>query len=187
MEDYNVTMSEYLMPASEISEQISLAGKEASGTGNMKFMINGALTLGTMDGANVEMFETVGKDNIFIFGMRAEEVENLWKTGYNATEFYNNNVRLQKVIDALKKGFNGQSFVTIADYLLTTNRVADPYMCMADFSEYAKIHEKADATYQDIITWNKMSLNNIAGSGVFAADRSIKEYAERIWNLKQIK
>ena len=187
IEDYNVTMSETLMPASEISEQISTAGKEASGTGNMKFMINGALTIGTLDGANVEMREQVGDDNIFIFGMNAKEVEWLWKHGYDATTFYNNNAILQKIIASLKSGFNGQTFEDIANYLLTNSPIADPYMCMADFSDYVRIHEKADATYKDVLKWQKMSLNNIAGAGVFAADRSIKEYAERIWGLKTIK
>ena len=187
IEDYNVTMSETLMPASEISEQISTAGKEASGTGNMKFMINGALTIGTLDGANVEMREQVGDENIFIFGMNAKEVEWLWKHGYDATTFYNDNVILQKIIASLKAGFNGQTFEDIASYLLTNSPIADPYMCMADFSDYVRIHEKADATYKDVLKWQKMSLNNIAGAGVFAADRSIKEYAERIWGLKTIK
>ncbi len=187
LQDYNVTLAEKLIPAAEVSEQISTAGKEASGTGNMKFMINGALTIGTMDGANVEMFETVGKDNIFIFGLRADEVEALWKRGYNATEFYNNNVRLQKVIDALKKGFNGQSFSNIADYLLTANRVSDPYMCMADFNDYLSERHKMEEIYQNKEEWAKKSLINISGAGRFAADRSIKEYAENIWNLKAIK
>ena len=186
IEDYNVTMAESLMPATEISEQISTAGKEASGTGNMKFMINGALTIGTLDGANVEMREQVGDDNIFIFGMNAKDVEFLWKHGYDATAFYNNNTVLQKIIASLKVGFNGQTFEDIASYLLTNSPVADPYMCMADFSDYVAIHEKADATYKDVLKWNKMSLNNIAGAGVFAADRSIKEYAEYIWNLTKI-
>ena len=187
LEDYNVTLAEKLMPAAEVSEQISLAGKEASGTGNMKFMINGALTIGTLDGANVEMLENVGKDNIFIFGLHADEVDALWARGYNSTEFYNNNVRLRKVIDALKVGFNGESFQMIADYLITGNRVADPYMCMADYSEYARAHETIDLTYQDKLSWAQKSLCNIASAGVFSADRAIKEYAENIWNLKVIK
>ena len=187
MEDYCVSMAEKLMPATEISEQISQAGKEASGTGNMKFMINGALTIGTLDGANVEMQQACGADNIFIFGLTAHEVDNLWKRGYNSSEFYLNNQKLIKVIDALNKGFNGQSFSDIAHYLLTGSPVADPYMCLADFGDYCAIHEKADATYEDKKLWAKMSLNNIATAGVFAADRSIKEYAERIWHLKAIK
>ena len=187
LEDYCVTMAETLMPASEISEQISTAGKEASGTGNMKFMINGALTIGTLDGANVEMREQVGDDNIFIFGMNAKEVEDLWKRGYDATAFYNNNAVLKRVIESLKIGFNGEKFDDIANYLLTNSPIADPYMCMADFSAYLNIHEKADETYRNRKLWNTMSLNNIAGAGYFSADRSIKEYAENIWHLKQVR
>ena len=187
LEDYNVTMAEKLMPSAEVSEQISTAGKEASGTGNMKFMINGALTLGTLDGANVEMSETVGLDNIFIFGLKSHEVDELWQSGYNATEFYNNNVKLQKVISALKHGFNGESFSMIADYLLTNNRVADPYMCMADFNEYQTARAKLEKLYEDKLMWAEKSLINISGAGRFAADRAIREYANDIWNLKVIK
>lgn len=187
LEDYSVTVAETLMPASEISEQISTAGKEASGTGNMKFMINGALTIGTLDGANVEMREQVGDDNIFIFGMNAKEVEELWKRGYDATAFYNNNATLKRVIESLKCGFNGERFDDIANYLLTNSPIADPYMCMADFSSYLDVHARVDATYADRNKWNKISLNNIAGAGFFSADRSIREYAESIWNLKQVK
>ena len=187
IEDYNVTIAEKLMPAAEVSEQISTAGKEASGTGNMKFMINGALTIGTLDGANVEMRELVGDDNIFIFGMKADEVDALWQRGYNATEFYNNNPRLKKVIDALRVGFNGESFAMIADYLVTSKGVADPYMCMADFNDYLSERVKLEQVYQDKTLWAKKSLNNIASAGFFAADRAIKEYADNIWNLKTIK
>lgn len=187
MEDYCVSMAEKLIPATEISEQISQAGKEASGTGNMKFMINGALTIGTLDGANVEMSQVCGLDNIFIFGLTAKEVDNLWRQGYSSTAYYVNNKRLEKVIDSLNKGFNGQSFSDIAHYLLTGSPVADPYMCLADFGEYFDIHQKADKVYKDKLLWAKKSLNNIASAGVFAADRSIREYADRIWNLTRIK
>ena len=187
MEDYCVSMAEKLIPATEISEQISQAGKEASGTGNMKFMINGALTIGTLDGANVEMSQVCGIDNIFIFGLTAKEVDNLWRQGYSSTAYYVNNKRLEKVIDSLNKGFNGQSFSDIAHYLLTGSPVADPYMCLADFGEYFDIHQKADKVYKDKLLWAKKSLNNIASAGVFAADRSIREYADRIWNLTRIK
>ena len=137
MEDYNVTMSEILMPASEISEQISLAGKEASGTGNMKFMINGALTIGTLDGANVEMAQAVGDDNIFIFGHKSNEVDDIWRSGYSSSTYYNESPRLRRIIEALIIGFNGQSFSDMANYLLTGSPVADPYMCMADFTSYS--------------------------------------------------
>ncbi|MBO5889778.1 MAG: glycogen/starch/alpha-glucan phosphorylase [Clostridia bacterium] len=186
IEDYNVTMAEKLMPACEVSEQISTAGKEASGTGNMKFMINGALTIGTLDGANVEMTEAVGKDNIFIFGLNASEVEQLWRQGYHATEFYNNNKKLQKVIEALKKGFNGESFNMIADYLLM-GKISDPYMCMADFNDYHQKRAEMESIYYNKNEWAKKSLTNIACAGRFAADRAIKEYADNIWGLKVIK
>lgn len=188
MEDYNVTMSEKLMPASEISEQISLAGKEASGTGNMKFMINGALTIGTMDGANVEMTEAVGKENIFIFGYKANEVDEIWRNGYSSSKYYNESPRLRRIIEALIIGFNGQSFAEIANYLLTGSPVADPYMCMADFADYSSTQQKISKLYStDKTKWNQMSLRNIAAAGVFAADRAIAEYANNIWNLKSLK
>ena len=188
MEDYNVTMSEILMPASEISEQISLAGKEASGTGNMKFMINGALTIGTLDGANVEMAQAVGDDNIFIFGHKSNEVDDIWRSGYSSSTYYNESPRLRRIIEALIIGFNGQSFSDMANYLLTGSPVADPYMCMADFTSYSKTqHELSDLYVKDKKRWNQISLRNIAAAGYFAADRSIKEYADNIWNLKPLK
>ncbi len=186
MQDYCVSMAEKLIPATEISEQISQAGKEASGTGNMKFMINGALTIGTLDGANVEICEAVGKDNIFIFGLTAKEVDDLWSYGYNSTVYYSNNSKLEKVIASLNAGFNGECFSDIANYLLTGSPVADPYMCLADFGEYYDIHKKADKIYKDKLLWAKKSLINIASSGIFAADRSINDYANNIWNLKKI-
>lgn len=187
MEDYNVTMSELLMPASEISEQISLAGKEASGTGNMKFMINGALTIGTLDGANVEMTERVGEDNIFIFGLKADEVTQIWRNGYSSSVYYNQDPALRKVIESLIVGFNGESFADIANYLLTGSPVADPYMCMADYESYLRTQEKVSELYRsDKKSWNQKSLRNIAAAGYFSADRSIKEYAENIWDLKPL-
>ncbi len=187
IENYSVSIAEALMPAAEVSEQISLAGKEASGTGNMKFMINGAITLGTLDGANVEIREQCGEDNIFIFGMRADEVERLWKLGYNPREYFNNDPRIKTVINMLIEGFNGDSFKDIADYLLYSNNKPDPYMCLADFDSYIKAHYALDEAYKDREKWNKMSLANIASAGFFAADRSIEEYATRIWHLKKFK
>ena len=186
LENYNVSLAEKIIPATEVSEQISLAGKEASGTGNMKFMINGALTLGTFDGANVEMCECVGKDNIFIFGLSSEQVDNEWKVGYNPREIYEKNPRVHKVIDMLKVGFDGESFDDIARYLIDGNR-PDPYMCLIDFDSYLDAYHKMDETYKDFGLWAKMSLQNIAGSGFFAADRSIEDYAKNIWNLKPVK
>ena len=188
MEDYNVTMSEYLMPASEISEQISLAGKEASGTGNMKFMINGALTIGTLDGANVEMTEHVGKDNIYIFGLKSDEVSEIWRNGYSASVYYNNDPMLRRVVEALIVGFNGESFADIANYLLTGSPIADPYMCMADYQSYVVTQQELSNLYAtDKRTWNQKSLRNIAAAGYFAADRSIRDYAENIWNMKPLR
>lgn len=188
MEDYNVTMSEKLMPASEVSEQISLAGKEASGTGNMKFMINGALTIGTLDGANVEMAEAVGNENIFIFGLKANEVDDVWRAGYSSSSYYNDSPKLRRIIESLIIGFNGQSFAEIANYLLTDSPVADPYMCMADFGAYNKTQKKISKLYStDKTTWNKMSLRNIAAAGNFSADRAISDYANNVWNLKSIR
>mgnify|MGYP001066931493 CR=1 FL=1 len=187
MENYNVTMSEMLMPASEISEQISLAGKEASGTGNMKFMINGALTIGTLDGANVEMAEQVGSENIFIFGLKADEVAEIWSGGYNSSAYYNRDINIRKVIEALIVGFNGNSFADIANYLLRNSPVADPYMCLADYESYvATQNAMSDLYRKDKKEWNRKSLHNIASAGFFSADRSIRDYAEQIWRLKQI-
>jgi len=185
LENYNVSLAEKIIPATEVSEQISLAGKEASGTGNMKFMINGALTLGTYDGANVEMCELVGRDNIFIFGLNSQEVDNEWKKGYNPKSIYENNPRVHRVIEMLKKGFDGETFDDIAKYLIDGNR-PDPYMCLIDFDSYIEEYEYMDKVYQDTEKWNSMALVNIAQSGFFAADRSIHDYARDIWNIKQV-
>ena len=187
LENYNVTLAEHLMPAAEISEQISLAGKEASGTGNMKFMINGALTVGTLDGANVEMARLVGTDNIFIFGHTAEEVEELWRKGYSSSEYYARSAGLKRAIDSLHEGYNGRSFEDIAKYLLYSYGVSDPFLCLADYDLYAEAHERMLAAYADRKRWNRMSLQNIAKAGFFAADRSIREYADRIWYLRPLK
>ncbi len=186
VENYSVSLAEMIMPASEISQQISLAGKEASGTGNMKLMINGAITLGTMDGANVEIYDEVGSDNIFIFGMNDKEVDSLWKRGYNAYNYYIENEFLRKIVDSLIPGFNGMSFKDIHDYLIANNGRSDPYMCLADFGDYCRMHEIADRAYNDRISWNKMSLTNIAKAGIFAADRSVKDYADNIWHIKPV-
>ncbi len=187
LENYCVTMAEHLMPAAEASEQISLAGKEASGTGNMKMMINGALTIGTMDGANVEIFEAVGKENIFIFGMSADEAERKMREGYAATSYYHNNERIRRVLDALRTGFNGESFESLYRYLLFGEYgIGDPYMCLADFDDYLKVSRNMVQAYRDPLRWNQMSLVNIAGANRFGADRSIREYADHIWDLKPL-
>lgn len=187
LEDYNVSTAEVLMPASDISEQISLAGKEASGTGCMKFMINGALTLGTLDGANVEMKDAVGDENIYIFGLNAKEVEDLWRNGYVSAKYYMSNARLRATIDRISEGFNGKDFSNIATYLTSTNGVADPYMCLADYESYKNTFERMISDYSDRDAWLKKSLMNIANSGYFSADRSIREYAENIWHIAPVK
>ena len=182
MEDYNVTMAEALMPAADISEQISLAGTEASGTGNMKLMINGALTLGTMDGANVEIYEAVGAENIMIFGMSTPEVNELKKRGYVPQNYYNNNAELHNVIEFANKGIGGKMFGEISGTIVHH----DPYMVLADFADYRNIQKYAEELWHDTKKWDKMSLMNISGAGIFAADRAINEYAENIWHADKI-
>ncbi len=187
LENYDVSTAEILIPSAEISEQISLAGKEASGTGCMKLMINGAITIGTLDGANVEMLDAVGKDNMYIFGLKSDEVEQLWLRGYRSAEFYTNNERLKRIVNFLSIGFAGESFADIATYLLTGQGVADPYMCLADFESYRLAHEEMMKAYANRENWTRMSLLNTAACGYFAADRSIREYADKFWGLKPIK
>ncbi len=182
LEDYRVTMAELMIPAAEISEQISLASTEASGTSNMKFMMNGAITLGTEDGANVEIHEAVGDDNIVIFGMHTPEVMTLRCQGYNPHNYTDNNPVLRECLDFIKNGINGQSF----DPVYHTLANIDYYMALADFSDYCSAHDKINSLYADRTVWNRMSLNNIAESGIFAADRSIEDYARDIWNVKPI-
>ena len=184
LEDYRVTVSEILNPAAEISQQISLAGTEASGTSNMKLMINGAITLGTLDGANVEIHEAVGSENMFLFGMTTPEVNLLRQNGYNPYLCYNNNPALKKAIDEMSvSGFNGMKFEKITQNLLSTDR----YMVLADYSDYAAVQEKASQVYKDQTAWNRMSLVNIAQAGRFAADRAIREYARDIWGASPVK
>ena len=186
LENYDVSTAEILVPSADISEQISLAGKEASGTGCMKLMMNGAITLGTLDGANVEMQAAVGEENMFIFGLTAAEVEQLWLRGYRSIEFYSNNNRLGRIMAALNIGFGGESFADITTYLLNGQGVADPYMCLADFESYRLAHEACIKAYSDRAKWTRMALLNTAASGHFAADRSIREYADRFWHIKPI-
>lgn len=186
-ENYNVSMAQKLIPASEISEQISLAGKEASGTGNMKLMMNGAITIGTLDGANVEISEAVenvgDERNIFIFGLRSGEVEDLWRRGYHSYDYYHSNDRLKRIIEQLNFGFAGQSFKNISDYLITKKGIPDPFMCFADFESYSMCHRQIVKKYSNKDSWNKSSLVNIAMSGRFSSDMSIERYANHIWTL----
>ena len=182
IENYRVTLAEMIMPASDVSEQISIAGKEASGTGNMKFMINGAVTIGTMDGANIEIYENVGKENIFIFGMLASEINELNARGYNPREYYNNNPRIRAVIDGLRGGIAGVNYGEIADALISS----DGYKVLADFQSYCDCQDRLDRAYKDKYAWAKMSLLNTANAGFFSSDRSVKEYADRIWKMSPV-
>ena len=186
LENYSVSLAEIIMPAADVSEQISIAGKEASGTGNMKFMINGAVTLGTMDGANVEIHECVGDENIFIFGLRENEVTALRQKGYNPTLYYNQNPDIKRVIDTMIQGIGGISFKEIADSLLFV-KSPDTYMVLADFAQYKEAQQKVDEAYRDRERWLRMSLVNTARAGFFACDRSIAEYAEKIWDVQSVK
>ena len=180
LEDYRVTLSEILMPAAEISEQISLAGTEASGTGNMKLMLNGALTIGTYDGANVEIHEAVGTDNIFIFGMRTPEVNDLRMRGYNPQGYIDNNPVIRDAMQRLYNGINGATFEELANSI----KFKDFYMALADFDSYRGTQAYISEVYKTPAEWNKKSLMNIAGSGRFSADRAVTDYARDIWNLK---
>jgi starch phosphorylase len=186
LENYRVSLAELIIPATEISEQISVAGTEASGTGNMKFMINGAITVGTLDGANVEIHERVGDDNIFLFGLTADAVEKL-RPVYLPSEYYSHDPRIQKIIGMLRAGINGAEFKEIADSLVVgRGGCADPYMVLADFASYAEAQAKVDRIYRDSARFNAMSLVNIAEAGFFASDRSVEEYARRIWHLDKV-
>ena len=186
LENYRVSLAERLMPASEVSQQISTAGKEASGTGNMKFMMNGALTIGTLDGANVEMHEVLGDENMFLFGLHAHEVVQLKREGYVPQRLYNHNERLRACLDRLRGGFrDGVSYDDLYQRLLfgAGGSPADEYLLLADFDSYCAAGRRMAETYADSTKWNSMSLHNIARSGIFAADRSVAEYADNIWGV----
>ena len=183
LEDYCVSLSERLMPASEVSEQISLAGTEASGTGNMKFMLNGAITLGTLDGANVEIADAAGKDNEIIFGMLTPEVNALKGMGYHPQAFISDDNVAMAVLDMLEKGWNGENFSEVTNNL----RNSDPYMVLADFKDYRRAQHTVQELYKQKQTWNRMSLMNISNASIFSADRSIMDYARDIWGATPVK
>lgn len=190
MENYRVSLAERLIPAADVSEQISTAGKEASGTGNMKFMLNGALTVGTMDGANVEIYEEVGKDNIFIFGMSAEEVQAKYQTHYDPWFIYNMNQEVRMALTSLIDGTFDQNtdlFRELYDALLNgCGGRADEYFVLEDYADYARAQWDIDRAYRDQTKWAKMAIVNVAKSGKFSSDRTIRQYAEEIWDLKPL-
>ena len=186
LENYRVSLAEHLMPASEVSQQISTAGKEASGTGNMKFMMNGALTVGTLDGANVEMHDLLGDENMFLFGLHADEVAELKAAGYVPQRCYARDPVLARCLDALRKGFrDGVSYEDLYQRLLMGcgGSPADEYLLLADYASYCAAEQRVVETYEDAAKWNRMSLLNIARSGDFAADRAVREYADNIWHV----
>jgi starch phosphorylase len=182
LEDYKVSLAEVIIPAANISEQISNAGKEASGTSNMKLMLNGAVTLGTLDGANVEILEQVGEDNIFLFGMTTEEVDELRKNGYDPRKYLT--PELDRALDMLTYGVLGERFDGIMHSLFNDTGWADQYMTIADFTSYSEAQKKVSEVFTDRDRFNRMSLVNIANSGFFSSDRSIREYCDRIWGMK---
>ena len=186
LENYRVSLAEKLMPASELSEQISTAGKEASGTGNMKFMMNGALTIGTLDGANVEMHQQLGDENIFLFGLTADQVEERRRQGYRSLDYYQQDPVLKRVLDQISAGFSdGRAYTDLTNRLLFGGGggIADEYMLLADFDSYCQAHRRSLEVYKDRRAWDQKSLINIAQSGIFAADRSIRDYARDIWHV----
>ena len=184
MEDYRVSLAELIIPAADISEQISVAGKEASGTGNMKLMINGAVTLGTLDGANVEIRQAVGDENIFLFGMTADRVLARLREGYDPGQVLEKDATVRRAIEYAKQGVGGVDFSGLIHSL--TGHGQDPYMTLADFTDYTRAQQSVGTAFADRFRFNRMSLYNIAGAGIFSSDRSVKEYCDKIWNAKSI-
>ncbi|MCH4826421.1 glycogen/starch/alpha-glucan phosphorylase [Planococcus halocryophilus] len=187
VENYNVTQAEYLIPAADVSEQISTASKEASGTGNMKFMMNGALTIGTFDGANVEIFEQVGQENAFVFGMRAEQVMEYEKNhSYNPKEIIESDVEIEKLMEELVKGDWTEGKAN-ADFIVgQLLHDGDPYFVLKDLQSYAKAHEKILDAYANPVKWAEMGVKNIAASGIFSSDRTIQQYSDDVWHLTKV-
>lgn len=184
LENYRVSLAEKVIPAADLSEQISTAGTEASGTGNMKFMLNGALTIGTMDGANVEMAEEAGEENFFIFGMRVEDVDKLDQRGYNAQEYYDRIPELRQVIEQLSSGFFSPKQPDLFKDIVNMLMHHDRFKVFADYEDYIKCQEKVSALYKNPREWTRMVIRNIATSGKFSSDRTIAQYAREIWGVE---
>jgi starch phosphorylase len=185
--NFNVTMGQIIYPAAELSEQISLAGKEASGTGNMKFALNGALTIGTLDGANVEIRDRVGAENFFLFGLNAQEVMDLKARGYRSFDWYANNAALKRAVDAIAAGAFSRGDVTLFRPLLDALLHHDEYLVFADFQAYLEGQDRVDRAYRDLEGWTRKSILNTARTGFFSADRTIQEYAEEIWKTRPVR
>jgi starch phosphorylase len=185
--NYSVSLAEIIMPAADLSEQISTAGTEASGTGNMKFALNGALTIGTLDGANVEMKDNVGDDNIFIFGNTTPQVADIRASGYQPRSYYESDADLKGVLDAIRDGAfspgEPSRYQGIFDTLVNWG---DQYLLLADYASYVATQEKVDALYRDADAWTRKAILNVAGMGAFSSDRTIAEYAHQIWHTKPV-
>jgi starch phosphorylase len=184
--NFNVTSGQRIYPAAELSEQISTAGKEASGTGNMKFCMNGALTIGTFDGANIEILEEVGEENFFLFGLKTEEIAALKAQGYRPSEFYDNNPELREVIDSVRKGVFSRGDADLFRSLIDTLVWSDPFMVMADFQFYSECQARVNENYKDQDSWTRKSILNTARSGRFSSDRTIREYCREIWRVQSV-
>jgi len=184
--NFNVTNAQRIYPAADLSEQISTAGKEASGTGNMKFQMNGALTIGTLDGANIEIREEVGAENFFLFGMNAQQVQWLRESGYRPMDLYRSQPELREVIELIRDGFfsrgNSEQFRDLIGNLMHD----DPYMVLADYRAYSDCQRQVDATFRDYERWTRMSILNTARSGKFSSDRTIREYCVEIWHAQGV-
>jgi starch phosphorylase len=185
--DYDVSLAQHIMPAADLSQQISTAGMEASGTGNMKLSLNGALTIGTLDGANIEIREQVGADNIFIFGLTADEVAEQRRRGYSPSEVVASNPELKKTLEMIDAGYftpgNLADGKPIVDRLLSEG---EPFFVLADFAAYARAHDAVDALYVQPDEWQRKAVVNTLSMGIFSSDRSIREYAQRIWRIKPV-
>jgi starch phosphorylase len=185
--NFNVKLGHRVYPAADLSEQISLAGKEASGTGNMKFAMNGAITIGTLDGANIEIREEVGADNFFLFGLTAEEVEQKKAAGYDPRAFYDANANLREILDALAGGEFSHGDRTLFEPLIQSLLTRDEYMLLADYQSYIDCQDRVGEAYRDHDRWNRMSMLNVARIGKFSSDRSIRDYCSDIWKTWPVK
>ncbi len=187
LENYRVSLAERVFPGSELSEQISMASTEASGTGNMKFTLNGALTIGTYDGANIEIAEQVGQDNIFIFGLRSDEVQELKSAGYRPQEYITKSPYLAEIIKLIRGNYFSLNEPDIFRPIVEMLCYNDPYLICADFEDYCRSQSQVSNLYKDTLRWNKKSVLNVANAGFFSSDRTIRSYAEEIWGLDNIK
>ncbi|HEY9664590.1 MAG TPA: glycogen/starch/alpha-glucan phosphorylase, partial [Allocoleopsis sp.] len=184
--DYNVTNSQPVYPAADLSEQLSTAGKEASGTGNMKFSMNGALTIGTLDGANIEIRQEVGAENFFLFGLTTDEVNQLKSQGYSPAHYYNSNANLREAIDMIRSGYFSQGDAGLFAPLLDSLMSHDPYMLCADYQSYIDCQDRVSQAYRDPQQWTRMSILNVARMGKFSSDRAIREYCQKIWHVEPV-